>query len=196
MRAALDELLGWQGISRSPQLSELLRYVVEKTLAGDGGSIKAYAIAVDVFGRPQTFDPQSDPIVRVQARRLRTLLEQFYDTGKSAADVEIHLPLGRYVPEFAAARPRLQPAELRRHRRQSSRIQSPASATPPGRMTLSRFCVTAVLGACFTLIGVASAVLSLRWTFPPSTSVATSRGARLSHNHRRRVRQSDRRDRA
>src|ERR1700754_4881438 len=78
VRAALDELLGWEGISRSPQLGELLRYVVEKTLAGDIASIKAYAIGVDVFGRPPTFDPQSDPIVRVQARRLRVLLEQYY----------------------------------------------------------------------------------------------------------------------
>ena len=176
VRAALDELLGWQGISRSPQLSELLRYVVEKTLAGDVGSIKAYAIAVDVFGRPQTFDPQSDPIVRVQARRLRTLLEQFYDTGKSAADVEIRMPLGRYVPEFAPARPRLQPAELTPTPAAEQPIQSPASATPPGRMTLNRFYVTAVLGACFTIIGVGLVVFLLRWTFPPSTSVATSNG--------------------
>ena len=103
VRAALEELLGWPGISRSPQLSELLRYVVERTLAGDEGAIKAYSIAVDVFGRPATFDPQSDPIVRVQARRLRTLLEQYYDTGKSDSTVQIHLPLGRYVPEFLFA---------------------------------------------------------------------------------------------
>ncbi len=70
------------------------------TLAGDEGAIKAYSIAVDVFGRPQSFDPQSDPIVRVQARRLRTLLEQFYDAGLGRANVQIRLPLGRYVPEF------------------------------------------------------------------------------------------------
>ena len=98
VRAALDELLGWQGISRSPQLAELLRYVVEKALAGDEGSIKAYSIAVDVLGRPQSFDPQADPIVRVQARRLRTLLDQFYKTGRGHAEVQIRLPIGRYVP--------------------------------------------------------------------------------------------------
>jgi hypothetical protein len=106
VRAALDEVLGWPAISRSPQLAELLRYVVEKTLSGDEGSIKAYSIAVDVFGRPQSFDPQADPIVRVQARRLRTLLEQYYEAGESRADVEIHLPLGRYVPEFRAVEAR------------------------------------------------------------------------------------------
>eukprot|EP01036_Dinobryon_divergens_P048910 gene48911-65582_t len=83
VRDALDEVLGWQGIARSPQLAELLRYVVEKTLAGEAAGIKAYSIAVDVFGRPLGFDPQVDPIVRVQARRLRTLLEQYYQSDQS-----------------------------------------------------------------------------------------------------------------
>src|SRR5262245_59904998 len=104
-------------MSRSPQLAELLRYVVEKTLGGDGASIKAYSIAVDVLGRPQSFAPQADPIVRVQARRLRTLLEQFYDTGQARTNVQIRLPIGRYVPEFSlvgtkAARADPTPAEL------------------------------------------------------------------------------------
>jgi TolB-like protein len=98
--AALEELLRWPAIARSPQVGALLRYVVEKTIDGDENSIKAYAIAVDVFGRPPTFDPQSDPIVRVQARRLRTLLEQYYEQVAPAAPVQIRLPLGRYVPEF------------------------------------------------------------------------------------------------
>ena len=103
VRAALDEVLAWPGIARSSNLGDVLRYVVEKALAGDEASIKAYSIAVDVLGRPTTFDPQTDPIVRVQARRLRTALEQFYASGASKSAVEIHLPLGRYVPEFRRA---------------------------------------------------------------------------------------------
>lgn len=168
VRAALDELLGWPGISRSPQLTDLLRYVVEKTLAGEDGAIKAYSIAVDVFGRPQSFDPQADPIVRVQARRLRTLLEQFYDTGKSASSVQIRLPLGRYVPEFALASPRLEAA-------------GDAAASAPGKppkpvagvaaRPSRRFFFNALLGLCFTLIGVGLAVGLVRWSLPgrPST---------------------------
>lgn len=159
VRAALDELLGWQGISRSPQLAELLRYVVEKALAGDEGSIKAYSIAVDVLGRPQSFDPQADPIVRVQARRLRTLLDQFYKTGRGHAEVQIRLPIGRYVPEFTLVGQR--PAMV------APADQAGASAsTRAMRPGLNRFLLNALLGLCLTFIGVALAVALVRWTLP------------------------------
>jgi len=170
VRTALDELLGWPGISRSPQLSELLRYVVDKTLAGDEASIKAYSIAVDVFGRPHDFDPQADPIVRVQARRLRTLLEQFYDSGKSASEVQIRLPLGRYVPDFARVDPTQRP--------QAGTTAPPVDVaavpqwpawTQPLR---SRLALTALLAFCFMVIGVALVVFLLRWAFPPATPPA------------------------
>lgn len=100
VEGALEEILAWDPLARSPQLASFLRYVVEKTLAGEEASIKAYTIAVDVFGRPQSFDPQSDPIVRVQARRLRALLEQFYGEGNESRGIRIMLPVGRYVPTF------------------------------------------------------------------------------------------------
>ncbi len=178
IQAALDELLGWQGISRSPQLSQLLRYVVEKTLGGDTSSIKAYAIAVDVFGRPPTFDPQSDPIVRVQARRLRTLLEQYYELGKGESEVQIHLPLGRYVPEFSLVRRPIHGAPPPADPPPPAEVAAPAvppaaaaavAAVPAGPAPRSRtrnFVLTAVLGLCFTLIGVALAVMIVRWTLP------------------------------
>lgn len=171
VRTALDELLGWPGISRSPQLSELLRYVVERTLSGDEGSIKAYSIAVDVFGRPQSFDPQSDPIVRVQARRLRTLLEQYYDTGKSESAVQIHLPLGRYVPEFSFAH-RPVAALAREEKIAPAPAAERAIHRPVG--TWNRFWVNALLAFCFMIIGVGLVVFLLRWTFPPSVPVAAA----------------------
>lgn len=101
-RAALDELLAWEPMRRSPQLAAFLRYIVEARLGGDEANLKAYSIAVDVLGRSEDFDPQSDPIVRVQARRLRGLLDAFYDSGTSESAVRIALPVGRYVPEFIA----------------------------------------------------------------------------------------------
>lgn len=100
VEAALEQLLSWPGLSRSPQLAKFLNYIVRAKLTGDEASIKAYSIAVDVFGRPPSFDPQSDPIVRVQARRLRALLEEYYAGEGSGSPVRIHLPVGRYVPEF------------------------------------------------------------------------------------------------
>jgi hypothetical protein len=100
VRAALDELLHWRELERSPQLARFLRYVVDAKLAGNAQAVKAYSIAVDVFGRPADFDPQSDPIVRVQARRLRALLDRFYLSSAAHGPVRIRLPVGRYVPEF------------------------------------------------------------------------------------------------
>ncbi|MBI4922024.1 MAG: hypothetical protein HY834_09765 [Devosia nanyangense] len=156
VRAALDELLGWQGISRSPQIAELLRYVVEKRLAGEEASIKAYSIAVDVLGRPQSFDPQADPIVRVQARRLRTLLEQFYEIGRVRAAVRITMPLGRYVPEFTLI--------------EAAPPDAPAGSGPPaarrGGWRLPRILQLGLLGLGFTVIGVALTVAIVRWMLP------------------------------
>jgi tetratricopeptide (TPR) repeat protein len=100
VEAVLEQLLSWPGLARSPQLAKFLNYIVKAKLSGDEASIKAYAIAVDVFGRPQSFDPQSDPIVRVQARRLRAALEEYYRGEGLDSPVRIFLPVGRYVPEF------------------------------------------------------------------------------------------------
>ena len=172
VRAALEELLGWQGIARSPQLAELLRHVVERTLNGDGGTIKAYSIAVDVFGRPADFDPQSDPIVRVQARRLRTLLEQFYESGNSTSDVQIHLPLGRYIPEFTSVAPKTAPPSMP----ETSPAPRAASLPVGGRrgLRLSRFVFNAVLGLAFTLVGVGLTIVVVRWVLPLQRQVAVA----------------------
>jgi len=103
VEAALEQLVAWQGLSRSPQLAKFLAYIVRARLRGDEASIKAYSIAVDVFGRPPSFDPQTDPIVRVQARRLRAALDEFYAGEGAGSPVRISLPVGRYVPEFSVA---------------------------------------------------------------------------------------------
>jgi hypothetical protein len=169
VRAALDELLGWQGISRSPQLAELLRYVVEMTLNGDSASIKAYSIAVDVFGRSHDFDPQSDPIVRVQARRLRTLLEQYYDGGKATSGVQIHLPIGRYVPEFRVVDPAPVPTVGAEPTVQE--VADEKTATSPKWPFSSRFIVNAAFGLFFTLVGVGLAVVLVRWVLPQQSRV-------------------------
>jgi tetratricopeptide (TPR) repeat protein len=102
IRAALDRIQRWPDIARSPQLSNFLAYIIEQHLAGNSHNIKAYAIAVDVFGRPPDFDPQADPIVRVQARRLRTALADYYKGPGREEPWQILLPVGRYVPEIRA----------------------------------------------------------------------------------------------
>ncbi len=100
IRSALTRLLAWPELARSPQLSGFLRYTVKAVLDGTQANVKAYAIAVDVFGRGADFDPQRDPIVRVQARRLRALLTRYYESDGADAPVRFTFGVGSYVPEI------------------------------------------------------------------------------------------------
>jgi hypothetical protein len=90
--------------------------VVEAALAGCADRLKAYTIAVEALGRGENFDPQTDPIVRVEAVRLRRALAAYY-AGPGAHDpLIIELPRGRYVPTFRRAR-RSAPRQLWRRAR-------------------------------------------------------------------------------
>jgi TolB-like protein len=81
----------------------LLEYLVTEELEGRGSRIKAYSIATEVLGRPPSFDPQKDPIVRIEAARLRRVLEHYYLTDGRADEVIIEIPKGAYVPHFRFA---------------------------------------------------------------------------------------------
>lgn len=98
VRAELHSILQSQSFTRSPGLSRLLSYLCEKLLAGESGQIKEYSIALDVFGRQDSFDQDSDSIVRVQANRLRKRLADFYATEGKAHKLHIAIPVGTYVP--------------------------------------------------------------------------------------------------
>ncbi|GAB4220295.1 MAG: hypothetical protein Kow001_01560 [Acidobacteriota bacterium] len=101
VRAQLERVLASPVFSHAERPSRFLRYVVEKTLAGEVSGLKEYAIGVDVYGRPPGFDPRSDSIVRVEAGRLRAKLREYYDLYGEADPVRIVLPKGTYVPAFA-----------------------------------------------------------------------------------------------
>ncbi|QCO17439.1 hypothetical protein D3869_19650 (plasmid) [Azospirillum brasilense] len=77
-----------------------LRYVVEECLEGRAQQIKAYCIAVSVFNREPSFDPQSDPIVRLEAGRLRRSLDHYYLTAGRDDPIRIVVPKGGYAPRF------------------------------------------------------------------------------------------------
>jgi tetratricopeptide (TPR) repeat protein len=102
--AALERILASEPFRPSAQLRVFLRYVVETTLRGEAERIRAFTIAVEAFGRDQDFNPQADPIVRVEAARLRRAIGQYY-AGPGAEDaVEIIVPRGGYVPSFSYRR--------------------------------------------------------------------------------------------
>lgn len=100
IRAALGHMAASEAFRGSPQLVAFLRYVVEATLRGEQDRIKGYTIAIEALGRGDDFDPQIDPIVRVEATRLRRAINRYYENGGRNDAVQIELPLGSYVPRF------------------------------------------------------------------------------------------------
>jgi adenylate cyclase len=96
----LQRVVASRDFRNSERKRRFLKFVVQETLAGHADRIKAYAIALDVFGRGPSFDPAADPVVRIEAGRLRRCLEHYY-LGEGAADrIRITIPKGGYVPHF------------------------------------------------------------------------------------------------
>jgi tetratricopeptide (TPR) repeat protein len=98
VRAQVGRMTASDVFVSSPQLSSFLQFVVEAVLRGQGERLKGYTIGVEVLRRDVTFDPQIDPIVRVEATRLRRAIGRYY-AGPGANDaIQIDLPRGGYVP--------------------------------------------------------------------------------------------------
>jgi TolB-like protein len=100
IRAELERILASKGFANAGRLSRLLRYVVDKTLANQADQLKEYAVGVEVFDRDEKYDPRLDSIVRVEAGRLRSRLDEYYNGAGAAAPLRISLPRGGYVAQF------------------------------------------------------------------------------------------------
>jgi len=103
IRAELERILASGCFQQAGRASHFLRFVVDRTLAGGGQGLKGYTIGVEVFGRPADFDAQSDPLVRVEAGRLRRRLVEYYASEGASDPVRIELPRGSYAVEFRFA---------------------------------------------------------------------------------------------
>ena len=98
IRAELERILASEVFSRSQQLRRFLTFIVDTRLAGQGESLKESVLAHELYGKGTDFDGGVDPVVRVDARRLRDKLREYYE-GRSDP-VVISLPKGTYVPVF------------------------------------------------------------------------------------------------
>ena len=106
IRAELERVLSSRCFAQAERHKAFLRFVVEETLAGRSDRLKGYTIGVQVFERPEDFDAQSDPLVRVEAGRLRRRLAEYYATEGQDDAVRIELSRGSYAAGFSFARPR------------------------------------------------------------------------------------------
>jgi adenylate cyclase len=103
VRAYLPTLIGSSDFDASERNRRFLSYVIEETLEGRADRIKAYSIALAAFDRGEDFDPLTDPIVRIEARRLRQSLEHYYLTAGKSDPIRIDIPKGSYFATFSYA---------------------------------------------------------------------------------------------
>jgi TolB-like protein/Flp pilus assembly protein TadD len=98
VRQQLNRILDSKTFSQVDRLKRFATFIVQETAAGRGGDLKEYVIGVQVFGKEASFDPRTDPIVRVQARRLRSRLARYYREEGQTDEIIIDLPKGGYSP--------------------------------------------------------------------------------------------------
>ena len=100
IKSELDRILRSRAFIQSHRIRRFLQFVVEESLLGQPHRLKEYLIGLEVFDRREAFDPRVDSIVRVEARRLRNKLEEYYRTEGQEDPVRILLRKGSYVPLF------------------------------------------------------------------------------------------------
>jgi TolB-like protein len=98
----LDRISSSDEFRNCPQLLRFLRFAVDEALSGRDGGVKERLIGIEVFGRPADYDAGADPVVRVEARRLRRKLTEYYSRDGREDPLEIRLPKGGYLPMFEA----------------------------------------------------------------------------------------------
>jgi TolB-like protein len=105
----LDQALSSPLFRRAERQARFLRFVVDAALQSPEATIKEFDIAVAVYDRRVDYDPRTDPIVRVEAARLRARLREYYEVTPPES-VRIDIPKGQYVPLFIAVES--EPAEV------------------------------------------------------------------------------------
>ncbi|HVN93018.1 MAG TPA: hypothetical protein VMT38_04955 [Terracidiphilus sp.] len=153
IRATLERLLGTQHFSAASRRGQLLRFLVEHTLAGDADKINEYAIGLEVFQRPASFDPRIESVVRTEFSRLRQRLRDYYAEDGRRDSVVIEFPPRSYVASFTFR----DPAKLREPAVFPEPIRAPQalrSGTHRSKMVWITVAVAVLLIAAAAVAGV------------------------------------------
>jgi TolB-like protein len=103
VRAHVSSILSSTGFANAERMSRFLQYTVEMKLRGEEGQIKEFLLGREVFDRGADYDPRLDPIVRVEARRLRQRLAEYYEGAGRTTPLRIGFPKGSYAPVIQVA---------------------------------------------------------------------------------------------
>jgi hypothetical protein len=176
VRAELERLAASDSFRRAELSLRLLRHIAITALQGRGDELKEYTLGVAVFDRPDSFDPRIDPVVRLQVRRLRLKLAEYYQHDGADDAVILDLPKGAYLPEFRFRHPG------------AAEIAAPAESTVqhPPRLRLA--------GAGVILLLVAAVIFSAsfrnglppavpRRQFQPAIALSGGRFPRRTDQH-------------
>jgi TolB-like protein/tetratricopeptide (TPR) repeat protein len=172
IREQLARILDSAPFQQSRRRQRFLEYIVNETLAGRGERLKGYSVALAVFDRPNTFDSALDPIVRIEAARLREKLREYYEADGRSDPIRIDLPKGRYTPRIEFREPQspassLGPAEL-------PAVEQPvAQPSPPPRSgNVGRWQIVLPVLA-LVMLGAAAAWLTRDHWAPAQKGVST-----------------------
>ena len=145
-REELLRILGSKLFTNAPKKTRFLDFVAEQTFQGNGEKLNEYLIGVEVYERGVDFNPQKDPIVRVQAHEIRRVLKKYYEEDGKANPLRMDLPSGHYVPIFAR----------RGNTLQAGREISIPPVVEPGRVSSRpRLILAGILGICCLVLTVA-----------------------------------------
>jgi TolB-like protein len=134
IRGQLGRILNSAPFTQSQRRKRFLEYIVNETLAGRGERLKGYTLAVEVFDRPESFDPAIDPLVRIEAARLRDKLREYYEVEGQNDPIRIDLPKGAYAPHIE-------------FRQTGAKVEEATRPSRHARTALAAFALLLALGA-------------------------------------------------
>ena len=161
VEAQLQRILASPTFVGSPRSAQFLQFCVFRGATGAAVDLKETTIAVEVFNRPPGYDPKSDPIVRVHARRVREKLDQYYQTAGYDDPIRIDLPKGGYVPRFSRTLPHRKTDFSDWREPEAHELPLPASATFAPATSPSRSRNLVRLGVFFGCLILAGGLVRL-----------------------------------
>lgn len=181
IRAQLDRMLASPEFLAPERGRRFFQYIVEETLDGHGEQLKASTIAQAVFGRDASFDAQNDPVVRIEAGRIRRAIERYYLVCGGSDPIRITIPKGGYAPHFSSGEEASNPGDV--SAQNYDRKQNPPGheRPPTYRDLLLPIGVPALLGAMavLALIRPLASYLSPAGTLPPPAQSMLNSNTRI-----------------
>ncbi len=173
IRQQLDRILKSGPFHQSRRRQRFLEYLVNETLAGRSERLKGYNVALEVFDRPETFDPIVYPLVRIEAARLREKLREYYDADGRSDPIRIDLPKGTYTPQIkfrqtAPPNPWPDRADATTPDQRLDPSQGPVASQPRSRKAPLGFLAASIIAVLLALL---AGFTAWKW-WTPSTSLS------------------------